>query len=80
MTNGVSGVILNTYFFKKEADKLNKRLHNLIEMRADGEISRDVFKVKKEEIENRLKHWVLRASVKTPQKFPPLVCHNTGSH
>ena len=39
---------------RDEADKLNKRLHNLIEMRADGEISRDVFKVKKEEIENRL--------------------------
>ena len=40
---------------KDERDKLNKRLHNLIEMRADGEISRDVFKIKKEEIESRLK-------------------------
>ncbi len=37
-----------------EKDKLNKRLHNLIEMRADGEITREVFKMKKEEIENRL--------------------------
>ncbi len=39
---------------KNEIEKLNKRLHNLIEMRADGEISRDVFKSKKEEIEHRV--------------------------
>lgn len=32
----------------------NKRLHNLIEMRADGEITRDIFKAKKQEIEDRL--------------------------
>lgn len=38
-----------------ERDKLNKRLHNLIEMRADGEITREVFKMKQEEIEKRLK-------------------------
>lgn len=37
-----------------EAEKLNKRLHNLIEMRADGEITRDIFKAKKQEIEDRL--------------------------
>lgn len=37
-----------------EREKLNKRLHNLIEMRADGEISRDVFKIKQEEIERQL--------------------------
>lgn len=37
-----------------EREKLNKRLHNLIEMRADGEITREVFKVKQEEIEKRL--------------------------
>lgn len=29
----------------------NKRLHNLIEMSADGEITRDIFKAKKQEIE-----------------------------
>ena len=32
-----------------EREKLNKRLDNLIEMRADGELSRDLFKKKKEE-------------------------------
>lgn len=37
-----------------EIDKLNKRLNNLIEMRADGEISRDVFKSKQFEIQNRI--------------------------
>lgn len=37
-----------------EVEKLNKRLHSLIEMRADGEITRDIFKVKKREIEDRL--------------------------
>ncbi|MBQ3021903.1 MAG: recombinase family protein [Clostridia bacterium] len=37
-----------------EAEKLNKRLHSLIEMRADGEITRDIFKAKKQEIEDRL--------------------------
>ena len=39
---------------KAESEKLNKRLHNLIEMRADGEISREVFSMKKEEAEKRL--------------------------
>jgi len=39
---------------QEEREKLNKRLHNLIEMRADGEIDRDTFKLKKEEIEARL--------------------------
>ena len=37
-----------------EAEKLNKRLHCLIEMRADGEITRDIFKAKKQEVEDRL--------------------------
>ena len=37
-----------------EAEKFNKRLHSLIEMRADGEITRDIFKAKKQEIEDRL--------------------------
>ena len=37
-----------------EAEKLNKRLHSLIEMRADGEITRDIFKAKKQEVEDRL--------------------------
>ena len=37
-----------------EVEKLNKRLHSLIEMRADGEITRDIFKVKKQEVEDRL--------------------------
>lgn len=37
-----------------ETEKLNKRLHSLIEMRADGEITRDIFKAKKQEIEDRL--------------------------
>lgn len=47
----------NTKIIKQrqdEREKLNKRLHNLIEMRADGEITRDVFKIKQEEIEKRL--------------------------
>ncbi|MBR2859055.1 MAG: recombinase family protein [Alistipes sp.] len=39
---------------QEEAEKLNKRLHSLIEMRADGEITRDIFKAKKQEIEDRL--------------------------
>ena len=37
-----------------EREKLNKRLDNLIEMRADGELSRDLFKKKKEEIESAI--------------------------
>ncbi len=36
---------------QKELDKMNKRLDNLIEMRADGEITREVFKKKKEDVE-----------------------------
>lgn len=38
----------------EEREKLTKRLNNLVEMRADGEITRDVFKAKREEIEGRL--------------------------
>ena len=37
-----------------ERDKLNKRFHNLIEMRADGEISKEIFQTKKAEIEKDL--------------------------
>ena len=37
-----------------EREKLNKRMHNLIEMRADGEITKEVFKVKQEEIGKRI--------------------------
>ena len=39
---------------QKEREKLNMRLHNLIEMRADGEITRDIFKMKQADIEKRL--------------------------
>lgn len=47
----------NTKIIKQKQDereKLNKRLHSLIEMRADGEITREVFKSKQEEIEKQL--------------------------
>lgn len=37
-----------------EQNKLKTRLNNLIEMRADGEITREIFKSKKEEIESRI--------------------------
>ena len=50
-TNGDDKVLKQ---LQDEREKLNKRLHNLIEMRADGEITRDVFKLKQEEIEARL--------------------------
>lgn len=36
-------------------NKLTKRLDNLVEMRADGEISKDVFMQKKEDVENQLR-------------------------
>lgn len=39
---------------KLEIEKLNNRLNNLIEMRADGEITREVFQAKKRDIENRV--------------------------
>lgn len=39
---------------KKERDKLLNRLDNLIEMRADGEISREIFKSKKDNIEKQI--------------------------
>ncbi len=39
---------------KMEREKLTSRLHNLVEMRADGEITRDMFLAKKSEIEKRL--------------------------
>lgn len=39
---------------KNERQKLSKRLDNLVEMRADGEITRDTFISKKEEIENSI--------------------------
>lgn len=39
---------------QNEFDKLNNRLNNLIEMRADGEITKEVFMSKKKEIESRM--------------------------
>ena len=43
----------NEFIKQKEAEleKLNKRLNNLIEMRADNEITKEIFQAKKEEIE-----------------------------
>ncbi len=38
----------------EEFAKLQKRLDNLIEMRADGEISRDIFQSKKADIQDRM--------------------------
>ena len=39
---------------QSEYEKLTKRIDNLIEMRADGEITREIFQTKKQEIENKL--------------------------
>ncbi|MCD8297677.1 MAG: recombinase family protein, partial [Prevotella sp.] len=39
---------------KDELDKMVKRLDNLVEMRADGEITRDIFQKKKQDVENRI--------------------------
>lgn len=39
---------------QNEIDKLNRRMNNLIEMRADGEISREIFKNMQSEISGRL--------------------------
>lgn len=39
---------------KEELQKLLKRLDNLIEMRADGELTRDIFILKKESTENSI--------------------------
>lgn len=39
---------------KEELQKLLKRLDNLIEMRADGELARDIFILKKESTENSI--------------------------
>ena len=59
-----------------ELDKLNKRLGNLIEMRADGEITRDVFKSKKEEIENRICQIQSELDQLQPQEEPEEdACH-----
>ena len=40
--------------FESKIQKLNNRLDNLIEMRADGEITREVFKQKKEDVEKQI--------------------------
>ena len=37
-----------------ELEKLNKRLDNLITMRADGEINKEIFREKQSEIQNRM--------------------------
>ena len=38
----------------KEIQKQNDRLKNLVEMRMDGEISKDIFSEKKQDIEERI--------------------------
>lgn len=40
--------------YRAEVDKLSKRLDNLVEMRADGDISRELFKTKKADIEKQI--------------------------
>ena len=39
---------------QSEYEKLNKRMDNLIEMRADGDITREIFQTKKLEIEKKI--------------------------
>lgn len=39
---------------QSEYEKLNKRIDNLIEMRADGDITREIFQTKKLEIEKKI--------------------------
>lgn len=54
-----------------ELDKLNKRLNNLIEMRADGEITKETFKNKKEEIETRIDNIKNELIALEPKEFQP---------
>ncbi len=47
----------NTRLIKQreaELEKLNRRLNNLIEMRADGEITKETLRAKREELETRI--------------------------
>lgn len=41
--------------YEDEVEKLSRRLNRLVEMRADGEISRELFKSKKEESEQQIR-------------------------
>lgn len=55
----------------KELEKLNKKLDNYIEMRADGEISKDIFRSKSAEIEkqsDKLKAEIAELSLKAQKE------------
>ena len=66
-----------------EKDKLGKKINNLIEMRSDGEISKDLFQSKVKEAEERIAEIDTKLQALTPKNVPtssdyssklPLLC------
>lgn len=54
-----------------ELEKLNKRMHNLIEMRADGEITKDIFQAKQTEIQTRIEQLEKEIEALHPRQAEP---------
>ena len=53
-----------------EKDKLGKKVNNLIEMRSDGEISKELFQSKVKEAEERIKEIEAKIEALTPKNVP----------
>jgi site-specific DNA recombinase len=55
LSNDMDTLVQQVSELTKQAEKLNKRLENLLEMRMDGELTKDKYLEKKEEQEKQLK-------------------------
>lgn len=53
-----------------EKEKLEKKINNLIEMRSDGEISKELFQTKCKEAEERVNDIACKLSALTPKNIP----------
>ncbi len=53
---------------EEELNRLNQRLDNLVEMRADGDITREMFKLKKSELDGKISDVSVRLAALQPKE------------
>ena len=60
---------------QRELDRLQKRMDNLIEMRADGDLSKDMFRMKSEELEPKMQKLQKEIEELSQKREPKVIEH-----
>ena len=60
---------------QRELDRLQKRMDNLIEMRADGDLSKDMFRMKSEELEPKMQKLRKEIDELSQKREPKVIEH-----